>query len=158
MWTTTSAAHASVHPQWPNTIHGTPGTNPPASPATTSISNNNVVKGFWTRSCLLGFRVIRIPEKSSVQFGRKEEDRCTLYITYFFLPDLVRVRIDSSPDLIRIRSLISSTHSREGSALQTKSTYMLLPPPVLTTATASTPPSRNCKHESSSHPLRIDTA
>jgi hypothetical protein len=157
LWTTTSAAHASVHPRWPNTIHGTRSTNPPASPATTSISNSNVVKGFWTRSYLLGFRVIRIPEKSSAQFGRKEEDRCTLHITYFFLPDLVRICIDSSPDLVRVCSLTYSTHSREGCVLQTKSACMLLPLPVLTAATASTPPSRNHKHESPSDPLRIDT-
>jgi hypothetical protein len=29
--------------------------------------------------------VIKIAEKSSAQFGRKEEDRCALHITYFFL-------------------------------------------------------------------------
>jgi hypothetical protein len=156
--TTTLAARASVRPWWPNTIHGTPGTNPPTSLATASISDINVVKGFWTRSYLLGFRVIRIPEKSSVQFGRKEEDRCTLHITYFFLPDLVRVRIDSSPGLVRVRSLTSSAHSCEGRALQTKFACMLLPLPVLTVAAASTPPSRNRKHESSSDLFRIDTA
>jgi hypothetical protein len=97
------------------------------------------IHDFWTRSYLLGFRVIRIPEKSSAQFGRKEEDRCTLHITYFFLPDLVRVCIDSSPDLVRVRSLTSSTHSREGCALQTKSASILLPPLALTAAAASTP-------------------
>jgi hypothetical protein len=155
--TTTSAACASVHPRWPNTIHGTPGTNPPTSPATTSISDNNVVKGFWTRSYLLGFRMIRIPEKSSAQFGRKEEDRCTLHITYFFLLDLVRIRINSSPDLIRVCSLTNNTQSREGHALQTKFACMLVPPPVLIAAAASTPSSRNHKHESPSDPLRIDT-
>jgi hypothetical protein len=151
-------ARAFVCPRWPNTIHDTLDMNPPTSPATTSISDSNVVKGFWTRSYLLGFRMIRIPEKSSVQFGRKEKDRCTLYITYFFLRDLVRVRIDSSPNLVRVRSLTSSTHSREGRALQTKSTCMLLPPPILTAATASTLPSRNRKYESPSDPLRIDIA
>ena len=133
--TTTSAARASVRPRWPNTIHGTPCTNLFASPATTPIRDSNVVKGFWTRSYLLGFRVIRIPEKSNMQFGRKEEDRYSLHITCFFLLDLIRVCIDNSLDLVRVCSLTNSTHSREGHALQTKSACMLLPPPVLTAAT-----------------------
>jgi hypothetical protein len=93
-----------------------------------------------------------------MQFGRKEEDRCALYITYFFLPNLVRVRINSSPDLVRVCSLTNSTHSREGRALQTKSACMLLPPLVLTAAATSTPSSRNHKHESPSDPLQIYTA
>jgi hypothetical protein len=39
---------------------------------------------------LLGFRVIRNPEKNSAQFGRKKEDRCTLVgtqILFFFALD-----------------------------------------------------------------------